>query len=76
MSSDPENPNQISTYDRMRRAITKAVHEGIDRSKQCCPNCACWTESNNYCKVERANPPPRIVAFGCKAFVPSDEIPF
>jgi hypothetical protein len=70
------NESQIKDRKAMERAIFKAVYDGIERAKRCCFNCASFKEAGIYCMIHKANPPPRIVCFGCDQYTPSDEIPF
>jgi len=76
MSSDPVNESQVKDRAALVKAIHDAVAKAVERSKRCCFNCASFKEPNLYCMMHNGNPPPRVVAFGCDSYMPSDEIPF
>lgn len=68
--------NQVVDGLKLGRELERAMLAAIDRTKRTCFNCACFVEASLYCQHHRGNPPPRVVAFGCDNFLPSDEVPY
>jgi len=41
-----------------------------------CISCINFTEEAEFCKLYKARPPARVIAFGCSSYFDQEEIPF
>lgn len=67
---------------RFRKAVSDACFSAIesqikDFPFQSCINCLHFDEhQGEICRVYKARPPARVIAFGCISFADDDDIPF
>jgi hypothetical protein len=59
--------------DQVLNAATNAIARGLFKT---CITCIDFKEAAEHCRAFNARPPARVIAYGCKSYTHTDEIPF
>lgn len=73
-------PSQYNMLDpdiaRGLDALVNEVAKVVNAKRRCCLTCEHWNYTKDGCRLANDQvPPPKVVAFGCPAYV-EDPIPF
>ncbi len=78
------SPHDIATLEKgekrtlaiegIAKELGAVMRKHLDESTKTCINCFHFQETTEQCKLFRARPPARIIAFGCEKY--DDQIPF
>lgn len=61
---------------QLRHMHSKMHGKEAEKMLTCCVNCLHFNIDSELCKIAKARPPAKIIAFGCDSFEDIDKIPF
>lgn len=60
---------------KLRTGLTIKASDELGMTSSCI-SCVHFNEPTEICKLFKARPPAKVIAFGCRHYNDSDEIPF
>lgn len=71
------NPTLRKEHERAFRLVLGLLQEGAEMSLQkSCLNCCNFEEEKELCRLAKARPPARVIAYACPNHFDESEIPF
>lgn len=76
MTSKPQTREAVLDllHQAVRGAVTGVLHN--DSVQRSCISCANFDEPKELCKLYKARPPARIIAYSCPDYVDPFEVPY